>query len=278
MARRELRRTIEHVVGLREHGQPAAIAHEVVGEARARCRSEPPAPCAAPSARSCRGRRAARGAGAVPWWRARSRRLRERRPGWQGDVGAGDRLLERGARAPPQAVGPRAGEELVEHDAERIEVGCDRERRIGDLLGRGVLGRQHATRHARERGGAGRAFGHQLGDAEVEQLHFARRGHEDVRRLEVAMQHEARVRVRRPPRAPARTGAAARDGQARRRRHSGRSACRRRIRARGRAGRRQRCPRRTGARCADDRAPRGCRARARSARRPRRATARPAGA
>jgi hypothetical protein len=63
------------------------------------------------------------------------------------------------------------------------------------MLGARVLGRHH-----RERGGGGRhvgvdAGGEQLGDAEVEQLRDAVTVHQDVRRLDVAVDHQVLMGV-----------------------------------------------------------------------------------
>ena len=91
-----------------------------------------------------------------------------------------------------------AGGHLVEHDAEREQVGA----RI-DILAARLLGRHvgdgadvvpttlvKCSARARLGGGAalvGRALGRQLGQAEVEHLHLAAAGDEDVGRLDVAM-------------------------------------------------------------------------------------------
>ncbi len=66
-----------------------------------------------------------------------------------------------------------------------------------DLLGGGVLGRQRPTPFARERRGLCRAplLFEQLRDPEVEQLHLPVRRNEHVRRLDVPVHDQIRVRV-----------------------------------------------------------------------------------
>ena len=80
-----------------------------------------------------------------------------------------------------------AGEALVEHEPERVEVGAAVEPAAAHLLGRQVLGRAHHHVVAGEvvAGGA-----EALGDAEVGQQHAAVGGDEDVAGLDVAV-HEA---------------------------------------------------------------------------------------
>ncbi len=77
-----------------------------------------------------------------------------------------------------------AGEALVEHETERVEVGTTVELLAADLLGRQVLGRAHHDVVAREvcLGGL-----QTLGDTEVGQQHPAVGGHHDVAGLDVAV-------------------------------------------------------------------------------------------
>jgi hypothetical protein len=91
-----------------------------------------------------------------------------------------------------------AGEQYVEEDAERVDIGRGRHRGALDLLGRCVVGSERAAAGLRQ---LGRRFGRvfaaeQLGDAEVEQLHLPLGGHEDVARLEIAVEDEVAVGVR----------------------------------------------------------------------------------
>ncbi len=94
-----------------------------------------------------------------------------------------------------------AGEQLVQHDAERIDIRRRRDRFAENLFRRRVGGSERPQAESGELG-AGRArlarnFGlpiaEELGNAEVEQLHFAARGDQDVRGLEVAMHDELAV-------------------------------------------------------------------------------------
>jgi hypothetical protein len=88
---------------------------------------------------------------------------------------------------------PHRGEQLEEHDTQRVDVGGRRHRVAGELLGGGVVGSERRPR----RGVGGAAVGRveQLGDAEVEQLHPAVAADQDVARLQVAMDDEVPVRV-----------------------------------------------------------------------------------
>ena len=80
----------------------------------------------------------------------------------------------------------RVADERLEHqEAEGVDVGAGVGRAPVDLLGREVAGGAH------HRAGAGEVVAARgLGDAEVGDLHRARRGHEHVGRLHVAV-HEA---------------------------------------------------------------------------------------
>ena len=97
----------------------------------------------------------------------------------------------------------RPGEHLVEHAAERVEVGAAVDGIARDLLGRHVLGRPEDGEAAQRalpvgRGPLARLSVERDGHAEVEQLDLGRlavAGQHQVLRLEVAV-HEAR-RVRR---------------------------------------------------------------------------------
>jgi hypothetical protein len=111
-------------------------------------------------------------------------------------VGLHDRVLQCNARCAAQAVGPRVGEQLEKHDAERVDVAGGAQRPAEDLLRARVLGRQRPAGLACQRGFLGHAGVQQLGDAEVQQLHVPGVGDQDVRRLEVAVDDELRVGVR----------------------------------------------------------------------------------
>jgi hypothetical protein len=79
-------------------------------------------------------------------------------------------------------VGVAAGEQLVGDDAHRVEVTAVVDLHAERLLGRHIAGRAHE--HA---GGGELAVGLLLGDAEVRELHQALARHEQVGRLDVAV-------------------------------------------------------------------------------------------
>ena len=87
------------------------------------------------------------------------------------------------------------GEQLEQHDAERVDVGCGRERIATDLLGARVLRGERAREFARRRHRVGGVVAEKFRDAEVQQLYRAVAGHENVRRLEVAVHDEIAVCV-----------------------------------------------------------------------------------
>jgi hypothetical protein len=97
-------------------------------------------------------------------------------------------------RRPGDVAGQPAGDDLVEHQAQRIHVGSG-----VDRLG---IARQLLRAHVAERahhvpGGGGRAavtVG-RTGDAEVDHLRLARGVHENVARLEVTVDHAPLVPV-----------------------------------------------------------------------------------
>ena len=123
-------------------------------------------------------------------------------------LGVEDLVDERGDRVARKRA--RARQQLVEHDAEREEVRAPVELLALDLLGRHV--RRAADHVARARQLGGRGLG-ELADPEVGDLDPAVLRHEDVGRLDVAVQHAALVRV------PERFGDLADDPDARRQRH-----------------------------------------------------------
>jgi hypothetical protein len=115
------------------------------------------------------------------------------------------RAQERGHAPVEIAVRRLPGEDLVEHDAEREDVGALVDALTGRLLGRHVRRRPHDVAETRRvvaqaAAGAGRD---QLGTVVVERLGqppvdhdgLAERADDHVGRLEVAVDHAARVRV-----------------------------------------------------------------------------------
>ncbi len=121
-----------------------------------------------------------------------------------GDAAAGARhrlaadLFGQGVRGPrPARKRAAAGQELEEHRAERVDVGRRGHRFAADLLRRCVGGSQRQRGRARPSGRvAGQVTGRieELRDAEIEQAHSAVGRDEDVRRLQVAVDHQPRVR------------------------------------------------------------------------------------
>jgi hypothetical protein len=85
------------------------------------------------------------------------------------------------------------GQQFVQHHAQGVDVGGDGHRAAVELLRRGVAGRGSAAAEL-GRAGVAAAVVDQLRDAEIQQLHFAGRGHQHVRRFEIAMHDQPRVR------------------------------------------------------------------------------------
>ncbi len=105
-----------------------------------------------------------------------------------------DRVLPLRIALALELVGLAAGQDLVEHHAQRIHVGHGGDRLAADLFGRGVVQGERAQAGA---GVVERLLGRveQLGDAEVEQAHVVEWRDQDVRRLEVAVHDQVGVRV-----------------------------------------------------------------------------------
>ena len=93
------------------------------------------------------------------------------------------------------AVRQLAGQQLVQHDAERIDVAYRRHGLAAHLLRARVIRRHHAQPIIVAGDLARIARLQELGDAEVEQLRHAVGADQDVRRLQVAMDDGAAVRV-----------------------------------------------------------------------------------
>ncbi len=114
-----------------------------------------------------------------------------------------DGANQRGGGAHGASRGMAPAEQHVEQDAERVDVGGCRHRCADELLRGGILRRECAAHLARQCLGLGTARGIPLGgrigqlrDAEVEQLHLAVDAHQDVGRLDVAVDDEVGVGVR----------------------------------------------------------------------------------
>ena len=102
-----------------------------------------------------------------------------------GKCGKRDRLGTRpGFRA-------RSGQQLREHQAECVDVGCGRDRLSLELFGRRIVRRQRAI----PRCGSGAADVERRGDAEIEQFHQTVGGYQDIRWLQVAVHDQTLMRV-----------------------------------------------------------------------------------
>jgi hypothetical protein len=95
-----------------------------------------------------------------------------------------------------------AGEQHIQEDTERVDVGSGRHLAAGELLGGGVLRRQRLSHFAGERTAVGRARRIPLGirvdqlrNPEVEQLDVTVDADQHVARLDVAMDDQVGVRV-----------------------------------------------------------------------------------
>ena len=113
-----------------------------------------------------------------------------------------DVRIEHRHRAAPVAEGRPAGEQLVGHDADGVDVGVRAERLAERLLGRHV--RRRADRRARAREVAGERV-IRAGDPEVGDLDPAAPGDEDVLRLEVAVGDRSSSACPRPLSTPSST-------------------------------------------------------------------------
>ena len=109
--------------------------------------------------------------------------------------------LGRGVRVHPgrcailQAVRARSGQEFVEQHAQGVDVAPGIDRLPVQKFGTGVHRSHGAAIDTGDLGQSRLVRVEQLGDSEVEQPDLPRFGHEDVGRLEVAMNHLLRVRI-----------------------------------------------------------------------------------
>jgi hypothetical protein len=92
------------------------------------------------------------------------------------------------------SVRPFAGEQLIQHDAEGVDIGCGGDRPALKLLGSGIPG-CHELLAGPGQTGIVRRVGKQLRDAEVEELHPAIAIDQDIARFEVAVDHQVTVQV-----------------------------------------------------------------------------------
>ncbi|MDC6171378.1 hypothetical protein PO768_28610, partial [Paucibacter sp. XJ19-41] len=118
-------------------------------------------------------------------------------------LGVEHRMFECGARATGLAEGQHAAEQLVQHHAQRVDIGRDADGRAGDLLGRGIGRCQAAAGLAGQLAvGAGAVVVEQAGDAEVQQLRAALGRHHHIAGLEVAVHDQLRMGMLDRPRHP----------------------------------------------------------------------------
>ena len=90
---------------------------------------------------------------------------------------------------------PFAGEELKKDSPQCVHIGGCRYRRSHHLLRAGIFGSERpGERRGREI--RGNFIGEKLGDTEIEQLGRSIRGHQNVARLEIAMNDEIAMGVR----------------------------------------------------------------------------------
>ena len=86
-----------------------------------------------------------------------------------------------GQRARGGAIRAVAGEQSVQHHAERVDIGSGGDGLAAELFGAGVIGREGALAGERGlRGDAHRSGVEQFGDAEIEQHGRAFAGHQDI--------------------------------------------------------------------------------------------------
>ena len=185
VALQELARPVAHRVGLGRDGAPVEGALQVVGQLL----GGGVAALGLLAQRLQADRVEVALERTLPLWRRPSRRRR-------GRPFAHD-ALDLGRGAVRQVERALAGEQLVQHHAQRVHVGRRRHGRALHLLGRGIGGRHHGAARLGEGGVVESvlAAGQHLGDAKVEQLHLSGAGDQDVRRLEVAVHDEPAVRV-----------------------------------------------------------------------------------
>ncbi len=85
-------------------------------------------------------------------------------------------------------------QQLVEQDAQRVDVGGRGNRAAGHLLGRRVARRQHRAALLRQPRRV--LVVHQLRDAEIQELHRPGMVNQHIRRFQIAMHDQVGVRVR----------------------------------------------------------------------------------
>src|SRR5258708_7207788 len=92
-------------------------------------------------------------------------------------------------------VGKVAGEQLIEHESQRVNVGGGGDGEAANLLRASELGREETDGVGGLEAGLGAIGEEKLGEAEIEQLGNAVGGDHDVGGLEVAMDDVGGVRI-----------------------------------------------------------------------------------
>jgi hypothetical protein len=95
---------------------------------------------------------------------------------------SGERLLHR--------LGLDSGEQFVQQEAQCVDVGGGAHILTADLFGAGVLRRQHVEAGSGERRRVGPVGFEELGDPEIQQLHGAFVGDQNVRGFQIPMDHK----------------------------------------------------------------------------------------
>jgi hypothetical protein len=121
------------------------------------------------------------------------RRQRRHCPGEDGAQFLRQHHVARGIHRPLPR--PRAGEQFMQHHAQREDVAAHVDGLATQQLGARVFRRQCTAEGARHRAPVRHLFLQQPGHAEIQQSHFALLGHQDVRGLEVAVDHLPRMRM-----------------------------------------------------------------------------------
>ena len=100
-------------------------------------------------------------------------------------VGFGDQAGDLVDGPPVNVVRETAGQQFVQHDAQRVDIGPDVEviHHPVELLGAHVLQRAHDASVASQHRGERRVLLHASGDTEIDDLRLAGRPHQNIARL-----------------------------------------------------------------------------------------------
>ena len=123
-----------------------------------------------------------------------ARRIPVERGAWRRRIGLADLLHLSVRREGAEVVGAPAGQQLVEHHAQGVDVARRGQGFAARLFGTGVVGGHEAAGgNGRDGGRAGQLRADQFRDAEVDQLGYAVDPDHDVADLEVAVDHHMLV-------------------------------------------------------------------------------------